>query len=256
MAVAEVVLQQEVGRGAFLLVLTHEGLARSSRPGQFALFRCGTRYDPFLPRPLSVHEVDPEAGRAAFLYRVRGEGTRWLARLRPGDEVEVTGPHGRGFSFSGRGKKGLLVAGGIGIAPIFFLARELSALAWELTFVFGARTREELFRWQELAALGEVLLATEDGSAGRAGTAGELLADVLPRGGWEAVFACGPRGLLREVQRFSCEAGIPAQIALEERMACGVGACYGCACRAAGGRGYLRVCSDGPVFGAGEVVLE
>ncbi|NPV29768.1 MAG: dihydroorotate dehydrogenase electron transfer subunit [Firmicutes bacterium] len=248
--------QVSVAPGCLLLFLAAPQIARSAAPGQFVLIGCGTRYDPFLRRPLSIHQVKREQGEVGFLYRVRGIGTQWLAERRKGDVVSLLGPLGRGFTYPGRGKKGLLVGAGVGVAPLLFLAGELAALDWKLAILIGARTRTEIFRSGAFMEYGTVKTVAEDGSTERRGTVLELLYDELREGVWDGIYACGPRPVLKGVQRISKETGIPAQIALEERMACGVGACLGCVCQGAGeAPRYLRVCREGPVFDAWEVIL-
>lgn len=250
-----VIDQVAVSPGFYLLTLAAPEVARSALPGQFVLIRCGTRYDPFLRRPLSIHQVNRNQGKVSFLYQVRGVGTRWLAGQFQGDVISLLGPLGRGFTYSGKGKKGLLVGAGVGVAPLLFLAEELAALDWEVVILIGARTRQRILRAEVFERYGVVKTITEDGSIDRKGTILELLDEELRMGEWEAVYACGPRPVLKEIQKASRKTGIQAQIALEERMACGVGACLGCVCEAADSLRYLRVCQEGPVFDSDEVIL-
>lgn len=247
--------QTEAAPGYYLLKTAAPGLARTAVPGQFAMLGCGTRYDPFLRRPLSIHQVAGERGETSFLYRVKGTGTRWLAGLAAGDLLDILGPLGCGFKYSGRGKRGLLVGAGAGVAPLLFLAEELAAQDWQLVICIGSRTKEELLRPEAFRSFGLVKTITEDGSSGDRGTILDLLHQELEAGNRDMIFACGPLAVLREIQVISKQTGIPAQISVEERMACGVGACLGCVCRSAHAPGYLRVCREGPVFDAWEVVL-
>lgn len=252
----EIIDQQAVARNCYLLTLAGPQVAGVARPGQFVMLGCSQGRDPFLRRPLSIHQVDRLHGRVILLYQVRGRGTELLARQKPGTRLPLLGPLGRGFSWTEVNGRGLLVGAGLGAAPLLFLADELSRAGWQVTTLLGARTCKSLLRLESFAAFGEVISATDDGSNGRPGTAVDLLEETLSKREWSQIFACGPVPVLRQIQRLSRERGIPAQISLEERMACGLGACLGCVCRSGSDQGYLRVCKEGPVFEAGEVSFD
>ncbi|MCG0278561.1 MAG: dihydroorotate dehydrogenase electron transfer subunit [Thermanaeromonas sp.] len=226
-------------------------------PGQFVHLRCGLRYDPLLRRPLSIHDFDMDKGEIELLYRVVGKGTAWLAARVPGDKVSGLGPLGRGFILPS-GKTLALVAGGIGFAPLFFLARKALALGNRVIFYLGVRSREHLLRQKDLAEFGVQLeIATEDGSAGFPGLVTDLLAAHLRNLRFDGIFACGPKNMLAAVAGLAATYSIPAQVSLEEHMACGLGACRGCAVpvyREDGNVTYENVCSEGPVFPAHRVV--
>ncbi|MGD0152644.1 MAG: dihydroorotate dehydrogenase electron transfer subunit [Thermacetogeniaceae bacterium] len=241
---------------AFLLTLEAPELAAAAQPGQFAMIGCGSGYDPFLRRPLSIHRIQRTAGAASFLYRVRGQGTEWLAARRQGEFVPLLGPLGRGFRYAGNGKKALLVGAGIGVAPLLFLAEALAALNWTLNILIGARTARGLLCRSALERYGRVLVITDDGSASRRGSVTALLQDALKKSSYSDIFACGPKPVLKAVQRASTDRGIPAQLSLEENMACGLGACMGCTCRGSDPSRMLRVCAEGPVFDADEVIFD
>jgi dihydroorotate dehydrogenase electron transfer subunit len=247
--------QKCLAEGYYLLSLDAPNLAEGACPGQFAMLKCGDGYDPFLRRPLSIHQVDEENGEVLFLYQVRGKGTELLARREKGDRVSLLGPLGRGFSSEQEGKKGLLVGAGIGIAPLLFLASVLAKRRWELVILMGARTKDGILCSEEFERYGRVLTATEDGSLGLKGTVMDLLKQEIQNSSFHKIFACGPIPVLKGVQKMSFDKGIPAELSLEERMACGVGACLGCTCQGAKGD-YLRVCREGPVFAAGEVSID
>lgn len=246
--------------GVFLLELEAPELARSGRPGQFALVRCteGNFWDPLLRRPLALHRLVREQGRVDLLVRVVGRGSAWLALRRPGDRLDLLGPLGQGFTLKRNTRNLLLVAGGMGIAPLVAMAEEGLRRGCAVVLALGARSREDLYPTALLPPPVEVHLATEDGTAGRSGPVTSLLADpelgLFP---WaDQVMACGPRPMLAEMAavvragRMRLPAGF-AQVSLEERMACGVGACLGCVVPTR--KGYRRVCRDGPVFDLQEV---
>ncbi|MGC8873490.1 MAG: dihydroorotate dehydrogenase electron transfer subunit [Chloroflexia bacterium] len=261
----EAVLREKhlVMPATFLLRLDAPGLARTGRPGQFVMARCAEEgsTDPLLRRPLALHRFHREEGVVELLVRVVGRGTAWLAARAPGETLDLLGPLGRGFSLPTRARNVLLVAGGIGIAPLIAMADEALARGCAVVLALGARTAAELYPPALLPPEVELHLATEDGSAGRKATVVELLED--PEMGlllWaDQLMACGPRpmliGLAAAVRagRLRWRAGF-AQVSLEERMACGVGACLGCVVPTR--QGYRRVCHDGPVFDLKELVLE
>lgn len=252
---------EQVAQGVFRLRLAGN---LSALPGQFvqvavscnaSLSASGTlppSCDPLLRRPLSVQDCRP--GELALLYRVAGRGTAQLAGRKPGGSVDVLGPLGRGFPLPA-GRQAILVAGGIGAAPLFYLARTLHAEGKDVFFLFGARDQEGLYLAGELASVtAKLQLATEDGSAGYHG----LVTDLLPpEQSYPAapVFACGPTAMLRTVATLCREARRECFVSLESRMACGVGACLGCVVETSRGgqREYARVCVEGPVFRGEEV---
>lgn len=250
-----VIEQAVLSRDVFRLTLEAPELAEAAWPGQFAMLGCGSGMDPFLRRPLSIHRVQDTVGAVSFLYRVRGQGTEWLASRRQGETVSLLGPLGRGFRYEGNGKRALLVGAGIGVAPLLFLAEALMGLNWSITILIGARTRDGIFCRSGFERYGKVLVSTDDGSAGRRGSVVDLLWKVIDKNSYAQIYACGPLPSLQAVQQVGAAKGIPAQISLEERMACGLGACMGCVCQGADPSRMVRVCAEGPVFDASEVIL-
>ncbi len=224
----------------------------AATPGQFVMVRGAWGRHPVLGRAFSLVE-DGSAG--AILARVVGEGTRLLAGLRPGDPLSVLGPSGRGFEPSASDRSALLIAGGAGVAPLVFLAERLFADGRRPRFFYGARSADELPLRERVDACSELVVATEDGSAGEHGLITEPLARALEDEQRPQLFACGPEPMLQVVARLAVERGTPCQVALESPMACGMGTCKGCAILAAD-RSYRYVCSDGPVFAAEEIFGE
>ncbi|MGO0121869.1 dihydroorotate dehydrogenase electron transfer subunit [Desulfothermobacter acidiphilus] len=253
---AEILGQRCLAPGVYRLELFAPAVAEQARPGQFLMVRTSISLDPFLRRPLSINSVDRRRGAVTLLYRVLGRGTRLLAERRLGRRLNVVGPLGRGFTVPVSGTV-VLVAGGLGIAPLFFLAKVCCRQGNEVLLFYGARCSRELVLRRELEAMGVRLsLATEDGSAGEQGTVVELVRRKgLPPG---VVCAAGPPPMLRALAAFLQDMGREAEFSLEERMGCGVGACRGCVVkvRTAEGFAYQRVCADGPVFRAATVVWE
>ncbi|MFZ5564540.1 MAG: dihydroorotate dehydrogenase electron transfer subunit, partial [Thermodesulfobacteriota bacterium] len=207
---------------------------------------------PFLPRPFSIYRVTAE-GRVDILYRVVGRATRAMADLRPDDTINLLGPLGNGFSPGRNIKRAFLVAGGIGVPPIAFLARRMAGMAGpqvRCTVFLGGATAADILCGEDFSALGlEVHVTTEDGSAGTKGLVTGILAPAFENKDPDAVFACGPLGMLQAVGRMAAARNVKCQVSIETMMACGMGACMGCAVRSAdAGAVYKHACTDGPVF--------
>jgi dihydroorotate dehydrogenase electron transfer subunit len=246
--VAEVLDHREVAAEHFVLTLDAPEIAAAVRPGQFVMVRPLASWDPLLPRAFSVYSADPEGGCIEVLYRVTGRGTGRLRLHEPGMRIQVWGPLGNAFELP-EGERILLVGGGIGIPPLAFWADRLGAMSipMEMVALIGASTEKYLVGLDDFRrARALVRTATDDGSQGHRGFVTELIATFI-RGARTEIFACGPMGMLAAVARHAEEAGVPAQLAVEAPMACGIGACLGCTLPRRQG-GFARVCSDGPVF--------
>jgi len=246
-------------------------------PGQFIMLRVSEGVDPFLCRPFGVYRmIKPErAGGEArgfeILYKVVGKGTRRMSEMRAGEAVDIFGPLGRGFPpFKGKGRL-LMVAGGVGIVP-FYLVAETFAERGRLKLLFGGKSEDDLPGLDDFHALGlDIGVATEDGTAGEKGVVTTLLErDIADN---DTLYACGPKGMLKAVAAVAGERGVPCYVSLDRRMACGMGACLGCAVKGDGGSAssavapsegrenralspYLMVCKDGPVFNAEDLLWE
>jgi dihydroorotate dehydrogenase electron transfer subunit len=233
----------------WLLKLRAPEVAESVRGGQFLMVKVSEGYDPMGRRAFAVGDVRGE--EVWIFYDVVGRGTEIMKSWRRGDPVRVFGPLGRG-TFSTAGEKHLLVGGGIGLAGLTLFGKELRNLGREVVFVYGARSAEHLGMMDWLKEEGfEFIIYTDDGSAGRRGAVTEVLKDF--DSSW-VVSACGPKAMMREIKRVSRETGHRVFLSLEARMACGWGVCLGCVVRTAGG-GFKRVCWEGPVFPAEEVLV-
>lgn len=228
------------------------------RAGQFAGLYPN---DPskLLPRPISICRWDEERAELRFVFRTAGQGTASLAAQKAGDQVDMLGILGNGYDLTKlAGRKVLLLGGGIGIPPMVELAAALSQMpATEVTAAMGYRN-SDLFLTEELEGFGKLLIATEDGSAGTKGNVLDAVRENAVKA--DAICACGPMPMLRAVKKFAKEQGIPAYISLEERMACGVGACLGCVTKTAKVDAHshvrnARICTEGPVFDAEEVEI-
>ncbi len=247
----EVVKQTEIADRVFELVLRGDAVLKM-KPGQFLMIK-PNREDLLLRRPISIAAYDKERSECTLIYRVEGDGTRQMAQLSAGDLADVLGPLGNGFSFHSHlaGKRVLLVGGGIGVPPLYQLGKELHALGAAVTFVNGFSAEKDIFYEAEMAEFAEVHISTVDGTYGTKG----FVTDITNQFDWtpEAVFSCGPHAMLKAVQtNFQ---GAKVYLSLEERMACGIGACYACVVRANEDGKQFKVCQDGPVFNANEVKL-
>lgn len=248
---AAVYSQVQLAEGIFSMWLGAGEMAKAAVPGQFiAVYPNDSAR--LLPRPISICETDPEKELLRIVYRVAGEGTKELSSCRAGDTLSIMGPLGNGFPL--KDKKALLIGGGIGIPPMLELAKALSC---EKTAVLGYRD-SQTFLAEEIGKYAGLAVATEDGSVGTKGT----VLDAIKAQGFKAdiIYACGPTPMLRALKEYAAKEGIECWISLEERMACGVGACLGCVCHSKDVDEHSnvrnkRVCKDGPVFLADEVEL-
>jgi dihydroorotate dehydrogenase electron transfer subunit len=229
----------------YRLVMRSKDIAENSRPGQFVSIRCGNGL--IFRRPFSVASSGKES--IDLVYKALGKGTLWLSKRKVGEELDVMGPLGRGFDTAGRAEP-VLVAGGSGIASLAFLAQELKPGV----LFYGTRTKKDIVcldyfrKWK-------ILLSTEDGSAGTRGLVTGALRGFLSSGTRQrALYACGPKKMLKQTALMAENFNLSCQVSLEEMMACGVGACRGCVVAAAGG--YRSVCKDGPVFNTRDLTDE
>ncbi len=237
----------EVLPGVRRLVLSGQ---TGALPGQFAQVAVNSTHDPLLRRPLSVHDCTGD--ETVLLYRVSGRGTGILSEKQSGTVIDLLGPLGNGFPVTDA-PDAVLVAGGMGIAPLHFLARMLVDKGKKVRLYIGAKTSEELYIPASLKELAFSLnIATDDGSTGYHGFVTGLLASDLTDGK-TVVYTCGPLPMMREVTRLARVHDHEAYASLEAGMACGVGACQGCVVAVRGEPGYKRVCADGPVFRGEEV---
>jgi dihydroorotate dehydrogenase electron transfer subunit len=245
--------KEVIAPGIFRLTMHAPEIARAAHPGQFVMLQVDESMDPLLRRPFSIHQVTA-GGSLQILFKVVGRGTARLARLTPDDQIDCIGPLGRGFSLD-RTDRLCLIGGGMGIAPLYFLAKRLlqtGELPGDDYVLLGARRREEISLFvDEFFDLGyTVKVATDDGSMGHHGLVTDLLEPVLSD--MERVYTCGPFPMMQIAAAKTQAARIRCQVSLETHMACGLGACLGCTLDGADGR-YIHVCRQGPVFNAEEV---
>lgn len=227
-------------------------IAREAKPGQFVMVRCGEGC--ILPRPFSIHQVKGNNIALFFAVWEDGKGTGWLSQRQKGDTIELLGPLGNGFAIYPTTGNLLLVAGGVGIAPLYFLAQEALRRGCSVTLLYGTGT-ERRYPENLLPAGIKVVAATEDGAVGRKGRVTDLLADFIDQA--DQVFACGPMAMYHDMALKRQELklkGKPVQVSLEVRMGCGRGICYGCTLKT--DDGLKLVCQHGPVFDLNSIIWD
>lgn len=253
---AEVLSQENIATGIYSMWLKCPLVAEDAREGQFISLYChdGSR---ILPRPISICEIDKENGALRIVYRVAGKGTDEFSTYVKGDKIEILGPLGNGFTLQAD-KSAMLIAGGIGIPPMVQTAKQLKVAGCsDINIVIGYRNAET-FLVEELEKYGRVIIATEDGSLGTKGNVMDAIKEKEIKA--DVIYACGPTPMLKAIKSYAAQTGTEAWISMEEKMACGIGACLACVCKSKEVDHHThvnnkRVCKDGPVFNAMEVEL-
>lgn len=231
------------------LELDHDRLARF-KPGQFIHIRLGTGTEFMLRRPISIADIDLENGYLTVIFKVFGEGTRALSKVKPGEMIDILIPCGNGYPIDEiDGKSALLIGGGVGVPPLYYLAKKLVSQNIKVTTIIGFQTKDEIFYKEEFEELGTCFVTTDDGSYGTKGFVTDVIAEEQID--LDYYFSCGPTPMLKAVEAQLKD--YPGYLSLEERMGCGIGACYACVVPSADGTEYKKVCIDGPVFKSNEV---
>lgn len=247
---ANIIRQENIATGVFSMIIEAKEIANNAKPGQFLnLYSADGSH--LLPRPISICGIDKEKGQLRLVYRVAGAGTSEFSKLTSEHTIDVMGPLGNGFTKEGT--KAIIIGGGIGIPPMLQLAKELDC---EKSIVLGFRDEE--FLSDEFEPYGTVYKSSDTGFTGVKGTVMDAIKEYGITG--DIIYACGPTPMLRAIANYALENNIKCQISLEEKMACGVGACLACVCKSKEIDDHSkvhnkRICKDGPVFYAGEVEL-
>lgn len=232
--------------GAWLIRLKCPDVASEAKPGQFVMVNCGKEC--LLPRPFSIHQVNEDGIALFYAVLVDGKGTNWLSQRYKGETVWLFGPLGNGFSIKPHSNNLLLVAGGNGIAPLYYLAQEALKKKHSVTLLYGTADKKRYSVSPQI----ELVSATEDGSAGKRGVITDFLPDFI---GWaDQIFACGPTSMYQTMAAQKRLKTKPVQVSLEVRMGCGLGVCYGCTIKTKSG--LKQVCKDGPVFDLDDVLWD
>lgn len=270
MGKGEVLSHKKYGEHYHALTIVAPEVGESVRPGQFVNIHCGEGASHMLRRPFSVYRVHKRGGWAStieIVFDIRGPGTKYLSTLRAHASIDLVGPLGRGFAMPSKRAHCLLVGGGIGAAPLFFLADELRNDGHRVDVILGARTSGLLLNQIDARRLASVCrISTEDGSAGDTGRVTDILDEMIERCQTEIVYTCGPHPMLAAVSQRAIERELPIQVAVEELMACGYGVCMTCVMplheKRSGGKAsedeytYARSCTEGPVFDGSQVIWD
>jgi dihydroorotate dehydrogenase electron transfer subunit len=255
---------KRVAAGHFVLTMVSRRISRVAKPGQFVQILCSGSLDPLLPRPFSF--LDVKRDEITILYAVVGRGTALLEKMKKGEELQVVGPLGNGFGLtSSLPSEFVLVGGGVGIPPLYHWAKELikkkKLLPGALHVFLGARTKSLLLCERDFKKLGvDLRVATDDGSKGKKGFVTAVFDEYLQRLQSVRVYACGPTPMLKAVSALSEKHGVPCEVSVEVPMACGFGACLGCAIKVkkenAQSHRFAIACCEGPVFMGDQILWD
>lgn len=239
----------------FEMKLTGKLVGEISSPGQFVHIRVSDSYELLLRRPISIASINDDKNEITIIYRAEGKGTTELSRKREGEEVDVLGPLGNGFPVNetAGGETAILIGGGIGVPPLYELSKQLTAKGVKCVHVLGFQSENVVFYEEEFAKLGETHIVTVDGTQGTAGFVTTVMENFEEK--FSTYYSCGPMPMLNAVEQMY--QGQKGFLSFEQRMGCGIGACFACVCRTTEGsdKPYIKVCSDGPVFPAGVVSI-
>ena len=254
----KLVKKEKLREDLFKFSVESKEIAENAKPGQFLEIRISDNIDPFLRRPISIYNIDKENKIVEFIFQIRGKGTKILSEKQEGDLIDILGPLGYGTFEIKENKSAMIIGGGIGIFPLYELAKQLKEKENNTTIYLGFRNKDFVCLEEEFKEVSnKLVVTTDDGSYGNSGFAIEYMKKDISENKPDMIYACGPLPMLKAVRELSIEENIPCQISLEERMGCGIGACLGCAVKVISGESqrYGHVCKEGPVFNANEVEI-
>lgn len=257
---AELVKKEQLKPDIYKFSVKAPNIAKEAKPGNFIEIRVTEQTEPFLRRPISIYNLDKENGILEFIFQVKGKGTEILAKREVGSLIDMVGPIGYGTFKYDEYQKIAVIGGGIGVFPLYELAKCAKADKKEVTTYLGFRSKDYVVLEKEFQEVSNrLVLTTDDGSYAKQGFAIDYLREDLEAGKIDVIYACGPLPMLKAVQKLAIEKNIPCQISLEEKMACGLGVCLGCAVKTAksptNAPEYWHVCKAGPVFNARDVEI-
>ena len=255
---AELVNKKKIIEGVYKFSLKAENIVNSARPGNFIEIRVTDQTEPFLRRPISIHNLDKENGILDIIFQIKGKGTEILSRKQVGDKIDIIGPLGYGTFKLENYKKIAIIGGGIGIFPLYELLKQAKIKNVETGVYLSFRNKDLVMLENEFGKLTNNLnISTDDGSYKNKGFAIDFLKQDMEEEKYECIYACGPTPMLRAVKNYAAENNINCQVSLEEKMACGLGVCLGCAVKTSTSSKdapeYFHVCKAGPVFNAKDV---
>lgn len=244
---ATILQNRRIADGMYEITLSAPTIAQEAKPGQFLHVQVSDAVAPLLRRPISIADVTVD--RIMLIYRVIGKGTEVLAKRQAGETISLLGPLGHGFPTDElMGKKVLLIGGGVGIAPLIYVANTVAGS----DILMGGRTRSDLFWTSYYGSCEDIFITTDDGTMGMKGFTVDALPQILADKSYDAICTCGPEIMMKRVAQIAREHQVPCYVSLEKHMACGLGACLSCTCEAKDGT-RKKVCTYGPVFRAEEV---
>ncbi len=257
---AELVKKEQLKPDIFKFSVKAPGIVKEAKPGNFIEIRVSETTEPFLRRPISIYNLDRENGILEFIFQVKGKGTEILAKREVGKQIDIVGPIGYGTFKYEDYQNIAIIGGGIGVFPLYELAKCAKTDGKNVTTYLGFRNKDFVVLEEEFKNISnQLILTTDDGSYAEKGFAIQYLEKDIEAGKVDSIYACGPLPMLKAVQKLAMEKEIPCQISLEEKMACGLGVCLGCAVKTAkspkDAPEYWHVCKAGPVFNAKDVEI-
>lgn len=257
---SELLKKEELKPGIIKFSVKAKEIVDTAKPGNFIEIRVNNDIEPFLRRPISIYNMDKENGILEFIFQVKGKGTHILAERKEGELIDIIGPIGYGTFKYKNYQKIYIIGGGIGVFPLYELAKEGKKENKEIKTYLGFRNRDMVVLEKEFEGVSDNLtITTDDGTYGQKGFAIDFLKKDMEKEKADCIYACGPLPMLKAVRKYALENNIPCQISLEEKMACGLGVCLGCAVKTAkspkDAPEYWHVCKAGPVFQAKDVEI-
>ena len=254
---AELLAKTELVSGIYKYTVKSQEIATEAKAGQFLEIKVSETGEPFLRRPISIYNINKNTGEVEFIFQVKGRGTELLSKIEVGKKIDIMGPLGYGTFKIKDYKKVAIIGGGIGIFPLYELAKELKQqTSTNVNVYLGFRNKELVTLEEEFKQVSDKLtITTDDGSYKEKGFAIDFMKKDIEENKVDMIFACGPLPMLRAIRQYAIDNNIPCQISLEERMGCGIGACLGCAVKVISGEEprFGHVCKEGPVFNAKDV---
>jgi len=254
---ARITDKQIISNNIIKYTFESKSITKNAVPGQFLEIKCSLGTETILRRPISISDTIPELDSVQFIMQVRGNATSIFSKREAGEEIDVIGPLGNGFTIDSKIKKPIIIGGGIGTFPMYFLAKTINNP--DTKILLGFRSKDYVIMEEDFSALpGNLIIATDDGSYGQKGFTTEILEEEIKSSSIDMIYACGPLPMLKRIKEISINAGIACELSVEEIMGCGVGACLGCAIKLVDGDDwkYGHVCKDGPVFKAKSIIFE
>ena len=258
LSLAKLIKKEQLKQNIFKFSVYAPGIVKNAKPGHFIEIRVSEQTEPFLRRPISIHNLNREDGILEFIFQIKGKGTEILSKKEMGSQIDIIGPLGYGTFDYKEYKNIAIIGGGIGVFPLYELAKCAKADNKNVNTYLGFRSKDFVLLEDEFKNVSnELVLTTDDGSYSKKGFVINYLEKDIEEGKINSIYACGPLPMLRAVQKLAIEKDIPCQISLEEKMGCGLGVCLGCAVKTAKSSKeapeYLHVCKAGPVFDANDV---